>query len=307
MEVFAVIVNRNGGEDNITCLRSLIQQGLGAENIVFVDNASTDASLEKVTESFDGLVSLRNPDNTGYGHGNNQGIELALERGAGYVLLVNNDLELPRYTLRRLLQAFDDDPSLGVAGPRIAYMDRKDRIWAAGGELNYHQNLTTLIGHRQLDDDRWGTTRSVDFVPGCAMLVRRSVFERIGNLEASFFAYHEDVDFCIRARNAGFGVACVGETVAYHAPHTATGGGYNPRRKYMMAVNAVWFLKRHGTLRGWMSFLLYDVLTLPLLLAVSPFRGHTRSVLAKLKGTIDGARGKRVTADALEPGSSILW
>ena len=140
-----------------------------------------------------------------------------------------------------------------------------------------------------------------------ARVLRRAVFDAVGLLDGDFFAYHEDVDFCLKAEQAGFGVACVGEAVGLHVAHASTGGGYNPRRKYMMGVNAIWFLRRHGTPERWLRFVVFDILSLPPLLVVGCLSGRGRAVMAKAKGILDGLRGRRVTAELIEDGSSFLW
>jgi GT2 family glycosyltransferase len=177
----------------------------------------------------------------------------------------------------------------------VLYKERPDVVWAAGGRLTFRQNLSTLIGHRERDAPRFRETRPVDYVIGAVMLVKREVFDAIGLLDGSFFAYHEDLDFCVRASYEGFGVACVGEAAAHHAAGHSTGGGYSTRRKYMIGVNTVWFLRRHGTPSRWARFLLFDVLSLPFVFLVGLFRGRGRAVLAKGRGILDGVRGIRVT------------
>jgi GT2 family glycosyltransferase len=293
---FSVVVNWNGGERNLVCLRSLVAQGLAPAEIVFVDNASTDGSRERVAEAFPGLTVLRNERNEGYGDATNRGIAHALAHGAEFVFLANNDLRLPDGALAELAAALERAPGVGIVGPRIVYEKDPGTIWAAGGRMTFRQNLSTMIGHRAPDGPRYRRTLDVDYVPGCAMLVRRAVFERVGLLEGDYFAYHEDVELCLEARAAGFGVRVVGETLAYHDAHGTTGGGYNPRRKYMMGLNTVRFLKKHGTPWRWGSFLVFDVLSLPAAWLVRAPRGEGGAVLAKARGMLDGFRGRRVTS-----------
>ncbi len=292
---WAVVVNWNGGERNLLCLRSLIDQGLDPGRIVFVDNASNDGSAERARATFPGLLVLQNESNLGYGHGNNRGIERALAGGAERVLLVNNDVTFPAGTLAGLEAALERGP--GIVGPRVLFERPGDRVWCAGGVLTFRANLSTMIGHGRADGPEFQRTREVDYVPGCAMLVSREVFARVGLLEGEYFAYHEDVDFCWQARHAGFPVRVIGELAARHDAHSSTGGGYNALRKYMMGVNTIWFLRRHGTPRRWLSFLVFDVLSLPFALVYRGLRGEGGAVLAKARGTWDGLRGRKVTAE----------
>lgn len=307
MRVGAVVVNWNGGEENLVCLRALLEQGLAPESIAFVDNGSRDGSLERVRAAHPRLHFVCNASNLGFGAGANQGIRARLATGDEAVFLVNNDLELAPACLASLVQALEREPRLGIVGPRVLYKHERTRVWAAGGRLTFRQNLSELLGHGEPDGERWRATRAVDYVPGCAMLVRAEVFRDAGLFEADYFAYHEDVELCISARERGWHTQLVGSAAAWHTAGSSTGGGYGARRKYMVGLNTVRFLRKHGNVGRWLGFALFDVASLPLLLLVAPFRGRTRAVLAKAKGIWDGLRGKRVEASALEPGSSWLW
>ena len=303
----AVVVNWNGGEQNQECIASLLAQGLPAAAIVFVDNGSVDRSADDVARAFPGLVMLRNRENLGFGEGANQGAREALSRGARLVFFVNNDVKLPDGTLARLERELEEFPAIGIVGPRILYKSEPERVWCAGGMLTWKQNLSTLLGHREPDGPRWRESREVDYVAGCALLVRREVLEKVGFFDARYFAYMEDVDLCLRAKRAGYGVRLVGDAAAYHASSSATGGGYNPRRKYMMGVNSIWFLKRHARAREWARFLAYDVLTLPFLWVAGLFRGQAKAVVGKALGIFDGLRGVRVTSVSMSKGAGWLW
>ena len=306
-KAIAVVVNWNGGDQNLECLESLVRQGLAPAEIVFVDNGSTDGSREAVERRFPGLVLVENRENLGFGEGANQGAREALARGAELVFFVNNDVRVPDGTLETLEETLERSRDLGIVGPRVLYKSEPGRVWCAGGMLTWKENLSTLLGHRQLDGPEWRASRDVDYVAGCALLVRREVLEKVGMFDAKYFAYMEDVDLCLRAKRAGFGVRLVGDAAAYHASSSATGGGYNPRRKYMMGVNSIWFLKRHARAREWVRFLAYDVLTLPFLWVAGLFRGQAKAVVGKALGIFDGLRGKRVTSASIEEGAGWLW
>ena len=308
---WAVVVNWNGGTAaNSTCLESLREQGLPWSRLVFVDNGSGDGSLDGVRSAFAGIHFIENGSNLGFGEGANIGARFAMGRGAEAVLFVNNDLRFPgdHPSLRLLCDAMEQRPSLGLCGPRVLFDGESPaRVWCAGGRLDYRQNLSTLLGHGEPDHGRWRRSFGVDYVAGCALLARASVLQDLGLFDASYFAYMEDVELGLRVRRAGCGVMTIGEALAYHAPSSSTGGGYSPRRKWMQGVNSVRFLKTHGGPGAWVRFFVFDVATLPLAFVVRAFRGEWRGVAAKAKGLLDGLRGRRVSADALEPGGSWLW
>ena len=301
--VFAVVVNWNGGARmNLDCLASLVAEGLPPERIVFVDNASEDGSLEEVRLAHPRLRVVRNEENLGFAPASNQGMQEALSAGADGVLFVNNDLVLEPGCLAGLVLFLAEQPGVGLCGPRILDAADPTRLWAAGGRVGWGPNLTFLRGHGQADGEVWRDSVEVDFVPGCALLVTGQALVDTGGFDPAYFAYMEDVDLGLRARDAGHRAALVGEVAARHSGSWSTGGGYNPRRKYMMAVNSVWFLRRHGTLRSWTGFVLFDVLLLPLAIAFQALRGNGRAALAKARGIVDGLRGRRVTAAAARRG-----
>jgi GT2 family glycosyltransferase len=306
-EVFAVVVNWNGGCSNLACIASLLADGIDADRIVFVDNGSRDGSLEAVQERHPGLRFVRNAQNLGFGEGANAGARLALQGGARAVFFVNNDVVLRPPVLQRLLAGLARHPGAGVVGPRVLYEHDPGTVWSAGGELTWRVNLTSLRGHGRRDAEPWRADRQVDYIAGCALLATREVLESVGLFDAALFAYMEDVDLCLRARSAGFGVRVLGEASVLHALSRSTGGGYSPRRKYMTGVNSVWFLRSHGRPLRWASFWLFDVLSLPLVFLAALPSGRGKAVLAKGKGILDGLRGRRVTAAAIVPGASRLW
>ena len=307
LATWAVVVNWNGGDENLDCVASLIDQHIRPERIVFVDNASADGSLERVRSAHPGLRFVVNDVNEGFGAAANRGARLALEGGAEAVFFVNNDVVLPKKTLARLEGVLAERPGVSIVGPRILFKDDPQRVWSAGGELTWRQNLSTLIGNGRLDGPFYWVCGEVDYVAGAAMLVRANLFERIGFFEADYFAYMEDVDFCLAARRAGTSVVMCGEVAALHGASNATGGGYSARRKYMNGVNSVRFLRKYGSARRWASFVLWDVLPLPILFLVGVFRGRGRAVAAKALGILHGLLGKRVTAEKVKAGGSLLW
>jgi len=307
VRVAAVIANWNGGEENLDCLRSLVAHGIAESDIVFVDNGSSDGSLERVVAAYPRAAVIRNATNLGFGEASNQGAQLALERGADAVFFVNNDVVLPDATLARLVLELERDPRIGIVGPRVLYRDDPARVWAAGGMLTWRENLSTLVGHGERDAAEFRAPRDVDYVAGCALHATRRCLEKVDLFDATYFAYMEDVDLCLRAKAAGFGVRMVGEVSVLHATSSATGGGYNPRRKWMMGVNSIWFLRRHARAPQWARFVAFDVIPLPFLWIAGLFRGRAKAVAAKALGILDGLRGKRVTAEAIREGSSWLW
>jgi GT2 family glycosyltransferase len=305
--VWAVVVNWNGGRGNLDCLASILAAGIEEEHVVFVDNASRDGSAALVRAAHPRLRQIAHESNLGFGEGANRGAREALAGGARAVYFVNNDVLLPPDSIAPLAAVLFESEQRGIVGPRVLLASDPGRLWCAGGALTWRQNLSTLRGHLQADGARWRDRRPVDYVAGCALLARRELLESVGLFDPDYFAYSEDVELGLRARRAGWEVLSVGDQSCLHAPSSATGGGYSPRRKYMQGLNSVRFLKRWGGIGQWARFLLFDVSSLPPLFLLGLARGRARAVAAKALGILHGLAGRRVEARVLEEGGTFLW
>ncbi|MFT5197674.1 MAG: GT2 family glycosyltransferase [Planctomycetota bacterium] len=306
-QVFAVVINWNGGDQNLSCLSALCGGGFDPQHVVFVDNASVDGSSQSAMERFVGMEYIRNSSNLGFAEAANQGAERALHLGARWVFFINNDLELAPRALQVMLQKASVDERIAALAPRILMPGQPPRIWAAGMRERFGPNVVQLIGHKNPDGYEYQTTREVSHLTGAALLLRRAAIEDVGVFEPSYFAYMEDVDLCARLRRADWKILHVGEESAVHDASGSTGGGYSARRKYMLGLNTVLYLKRNGGPITWFRFLVCDLLSWPVLLVVSIPAGNVKSAMAKALGLLHGLLGRRVQAKTVEPGGTWLW
>lgn len=300
--VTVVVLNFNGGEDVLRCLESIRESDIEGGRVltVVVDNDSRDDSLVRVEGEFPEAQILRNSTNLGYCEGNNVGIRFALESGSSFVLLINDDATLLPGALQEMVEPLERDPSIGIVGPKILLDPERDRVWSAGGGFFFRANVLSLIGHGEADQGQFDESREVAFVPGCALLVRSEVFQEVGLLDPHYFAYFEDADLCYRAREKGVRIWYEASARVLHKVSASTGGGISPARKYLMGLNSVRFLRRHGTLWMWLSFFLLDLLAFPAVYLAGVFSGRRRAMGAKGRGLWDGLRGVTASGAALE-------
>lgn len=201
-----ILVNYHGASDTLACLRSLRENTFKDLDAYVVDNASGDDLESLIAAEFSTVTFIQNATNVGFARGNNIAIQQALERGSNYILLLNNDTVVAPDALQRLINRVDADHAIGIAGPKIYYFEPSDRLWYAGGRSDVRSGTASHVGIGEHDSGNYDVPGPTDYVTGCCLLVRREVFESIGLLDESFFAYLEDVDFCHRARSAGFGI-----------------------------------------------------------------------------------------------------
>lgn len=282
-KVSVIILNWNGREVLGPCLDSLARITDPPLDVIVVDNGSTDSSQEIVREKYPEVELIENGENLLFAAGNNVGIEAALDRGAEFILLLNNDTEVDPSFAAELLAAFDD-PAVGIAGPKIYYHDDPDRIWYGGGGFNRLTGVPFHNGLRRMDDTFADPARTTGWVTGCSLMVRREVYEETGLLDPSYTIYCEDVDFCLRAAEAGWKLYYVPAAKVWHKVSSSSGGGMTPF-KLENRIASTWKLfSRHRPL--WWRLLLFPVhatgflaLTLGLLLT-----GRWKLLAAALRG-----------------------
>lgn len=251
--VLAVVVNWNRGEDTLECLRSLELQTYPRLGIIVVDNGSEDGSPESIQRNFPGVELIRLSRNTGFAGGFNRGIERALSRGGDNILILNNDTVSDRLMVEKLVGGLR--PGAGLAIPKIYYYDDPLRIWSVGARRQFLTLEMTDKATGQLDRGQWDEVQERDYGTGCALLVQREVFEKVGLFDERYFAYYEDLDFSFRVKEAGFRMLLVPQARLWHKVARTSGGLDSPLERYLMAKGSVLFFGRHG--RGWRGLFVF--------------------------------------------------
>jgi GT2 family glycosyltransferase len=186
------------------------------------------------------------------------------------------------------------DDTIGVVGAKVLTREDPRRLWLAWGRVTYGPSLVRLVGADERDAPAWNVQRDVDWVAGCALWFRRAALERVGLLDERFFAYHEEVDWCARARRDDWRVVYAPSVVV---SHTGRGSGGSPAsiriRKYFGARNSVLFAAKHGSW-GECATLAAGLLgSLPLQFLWQLPRGGAGDVLLKFAGIRDALTGRR--------------
>jgi GT2 family glycosyltransferase len=233
----AVVLNWNGGEDTLAALASLE----GIETIC-VDNGSTDGSDRAVEERFPGVELLSLGENRGFAGGTNAGLRRALERGADWVLLLNNDAVAEPGLVDALAAAARARPDAGLLactvlsadGATVQYAGATFRAW-----LGYSGRSSTR---------RAPGLRDVDRADGAALAVARTAVEAAGLLDEDLFAYVEDVEWSLRIRRAGLAVVLVPDAVVRHRGSASTGGRASTANLYYDTRNTIAVCERHRPL-----------------------------------------------------------
>lgn len=243
-----ILVNFKRPDLTIDCVRSLLSSKFTDFEIVIVDNESTPESNDKLRASCPRAVVLPSEKNLGFGGANNLGIRYALQHGADYILLLNNDTIVRDDTIEILLRTAKEYPQAGVIGAKIYYYERPNELWYAGGRLDVNKALGRHIGIGKIDDGYRMECVETDFVTGCCLLTKREVIDKIGMLDHSYFLYDEDADYSIRARKAGYSVLYQPSASLYHRVSKSAGWD-SPVYIYFNLRNKLLFLRKNGNPR----------------------------------------------------------
>jgi GT2 family glycosyltransferase len=285
----AVIVNYRTADATVVAVKALQASVIGPSAIIVVDNGSGDGSGSRIAAGVEGFHLIEVAENLGFAAGCNAGIRDALGRGAGRVLLLNADAVVSPSAIGEMERLLESDERLGIVGPvvvskqppgqiesyGIRYSRRTGRMW----NLDFGNSLSSVVRSAR---------RDVDAVSGCAMLVKRVVFERIGLFDEDYFFGFEDIDLCLRTRDVGFLSAVTGTATVEHEAHISI-GRRSDQRVYFATRNHLLLADRRSGTRSLITrwFQTTSILGLNLANAVV---SRDVSPLGGLRGFVRGAR-----------------
>lgn len=290
MEKLAIIlVNYNGKQYNEACIESILASpSVCDKKIIVVDNASRDDSMEILHRRYDNdsrLVLIPLEDNYGFSYANNVGMSQAIEEGADYVLLLNNDTEIDADMLARLEECAQRHPDSMIV-PKIYYSDRRDVIWSAGGKVSPLIRKVSHIGVDQVDRGQFEEETEIEFATGCALLIPKGVIERTGLLDEDFFLYYEDTEYSFRLTGMGISIYYCPKAVMYHKVGASTKGEDSPLCAYYIARNWLLCNRKHLGSR-YPLFLAYYVVNRVVCCLLWLVHGKTALVKATIRGIRD--------------------
>jgi GT2 family glycosyltransferase len=200
------------------------------------------------------LTIIKNEKNYGFAEGNNIGMKFALKTlNPDYVLLLNNDTVIANKNfLERILETAESNRKIGIIGPKIVYYSDTEKVWAAGGAINFFTGSIRNTGQGKLSKYFTGI-KKVDYVSGCCMLIKREVLEKIGFLNSIYFFYFEDTDFCMRAHNRHYNLIINCDILLIHKSGASMVYSNNLNH-YFSTRNILFFVTKYA---NWYHFVFF--------------------------------------------------
>ncbi len=240
--VTAIVLNWNNAPDTIACLASLAQQDY-PHRVLVVDNGSMDDSVARIAATFPAVEILQTGANLGYAGGNNAGIRRALQDGAEYVFVLNNDVALAPDCLSALVGVAESADKVCFAGPKVYQREPPGFIQSAG-MVSPRAGEWRLRGLGELDTGQYEATEEIDVLSGCALLASADALARVGLLDERFYLYDEDIDWCLRAREAGYRNVYAPSARIWHRNHEQRTADM-PRMTYYINRNRHLLYRKH--------------------------------------------------------------
>ena len=254
IKVFVSMVTFNSSNATVECLNSLEKvDKINIELFVIViDNGSQEKfKIDKKFQNYN-LKIIRNEKNLGFSGGQNIGIKYALENGADFIIVLNNDTLLDKNLIISLVSSLEG--KAGIVSPKIYFAKghefHKERyrdkdlgrvIWYAGGIIDFNNVIGRHRGVDEVDNGKYDLKSITDFASGCCMGIKKDVFGKIGFFDERYFLYYEDNDFSQRAKLAGFDIVYQPKAQLWHKNAASAGGSGSSLQDYYITRNRLLF------------------------------------------------------------------
>ncbi|MFP6626757.1 MAG: glycosyltransferase [Deltaproteobacteria bacterium] len=289
--VGVAVLNFNDAASTLRCVASVVTGDYENYRLLIIDNCSQTSDLRRLEEGMAGRFEahiLRLPENVGYAGANNLALAELFGQGCDQVLLLNDDTVVSPGAIGLMVEASDGHGG-GLVGPRIS------RDWPASPAASLGERYWAATAWLPRSLLRYRRPRQVPYpvggLMGCALLVSRALWEKVGGFDEDYFAYYEEVDLCLRARRAGIRPLLVPMAEVAHAGHRGFGSGMTALSAYLKARN----LLRLGRRRlGWGGFVLFlpgYFLMVAASMVVYSLRGRLAVLRAMAAGVVAGIRG----------------
>lgn len=276
-KVFISILNFNGADETIQCLETLqkLEKHNFSISVVVVDNGSTkEFNVKENSYKNLNLKIIGSQVNTGFSGGHNVGIKYAINNGADFIMILNNDTTVEKSLVKELLEPFMNDSGVGITVPKMYFSkghefhkerysegDRGKVLWYAGGITDWKNMINSHRGVDEVDSGQYGEVAETEFASGACIMIKKEVFEKVGMFDERYFLYYEDADLNIRIKKAGYKIMYVPKAVLWHNNAASSSSG-SLLQDYYITRNRLLFGFTYAPLRTKIALLKESMLLL---------------------------------------------
>lgn len=258
--VSVIVVTKDRKKEVLQCLASIFAQTYNPLEVILVDNASTDDTLDSVSKKFPKTIIIKSTKNTGGAGGRNLGIDKASGK---FLLFMDDDTRADQDMIKELLLILKKGKDIGIVQPKIYIKERKKTLQGVGHGINLLTGRVYGLGVGEVDRGQYDKNMEIPLA-GCTWMVKKDVVDKIGKYDEDYFIPYEDSDFSQRARKAGFRVLLAWKAKVWHrgpkksgiSPNLQWIGITTPDRAYRTSRNKIIFMRKHAPLINFIFFLL---------------------------------------------------
>lgn len=296
--VAIILVNWNSYEVSNDCILSLKKIDYPNYTIILVDNGSADGSGMKLREAHPDIVTILSDKNTGFTGGNNIGFRYSLDNHFDYSMMLNNDTFVEPDFLSKLIDLIETSDTIGAVQPRIHFDHNRQLLWNGGSYFNQFWGFTYTKGENKAPQKEHLINKEVDWITGCAFLVKNTVLQQVGLLAENMFMYSEDVDLSFRIRKKGHQLMYVADSLIFHIAGMSNkrktkgkDGFVNPQVHYLNQRNRIWILKKYSKWPFALPTIIANFIYITLVLGYFTIRFRFRKMNAMVNAVKDGISG----------------
>lgn len=286
-DLYVIVLAYNHWLDTQECLDSLLQSRNESMQIVVVDNGSTDETNLRVRQDYPSVQLVALSPNVGLNRGYNAGLERAIDEGAKYIAVMNNDTSADATLFDELKSLLEKDAHVGMAVPKIVYYDDPRRIWSAGAKWRRFPPGSKTIGLNELDGPRFNQTKEIDLAISCCLLIRSETLVRVGLFDPGYVFYYGDWDFSYRVRRGGYKIMYVPQARLKHKVSITTRKDNQAEYAAISGKDSARFYSQYVNKRSLVAMTAWVMLR-------DIASGNSRNVLPYLKGVREGLRSDRL-------------
>ena len=286
--IAVILLNWNTKTHTERCINSIFKfADQNLFDIILADNGSSDGSLEYFQLKFPKIIYLDNRENLGFAEGNNRALNLSINNGYHFSMLLNTDTIIENDVITELYEFLINNDQAAAVQPAIYFLNQKDKLW--NGELKFNSLLGLTYSKKKLP----ASPKEVEWITGCCFLIRNEVLNQTGDFNPAYFLYYEDIELSFRIRAKGYHLYIQPQSKIYHEVGVSgqkknNEGTLSPIIHYYINRNRIWFLRRYGNKLYFILNFLYLFIYWFFVFVYFLLKGKKQKAKYLKKGILDG-------------------